>query len=110
MMIDKLKLRVQTGVSYSEELLAKEELFGFAITEMQAIVGEKDIVEPFRLDIAYYRFLLLADVPPTDVDLSNYKQALAALKGANTIVTDPDTGESRAVSSMVRVGRRKSAY
>lgn len=108
-MLEKLQLRVQTGLSNPEEFTDKPELFTYAIEETNGIVGSKDLAVAFVMDIAYYRFLLLADVGTTDTDESNYKMALSALKSAGYVTTDETTGESVS-TPRVMVKTRKSEY
>jgi len=107
--IDKLKLRVRTGISNPDEFLAQDSLFTFAIEETVGIVGSKDLADAFVMDIAYYRFLLLADVIATEQNKSDYKMALMMLKSASNLKTDEATGATT-TSVAVRVGQRKSEY
>lgn len=109
MTIEKLKLRVKTGISNPDEFLTQDELFTFAIEETNGIVGSKDLAEAFTMDIAYYRFLLLADVTATEQNESDYKMALSMLKSASNKTTDQTTGTtSTTVPVMVKV--RPSNY
>jgi len=109
MLLEKLHLRVQTGLSNPDEFMDKPELFTHAIEETDGIVGSKDLAEAFVIDIAYYRFLLLADAGATEQDESNYKMALSALKSAKYLTTDETTGES-VTTPRVMVKTRKSEY
>lgn len=104
MTIEKLKLRVQTGISNPSELLEQDELFTYAIEETNGIVGSKDLADAFLMDIAYYRFILLADTQVTEQDDNAYKLALSMLKSASNKVTDEATGtSSTTVPVMVKV-------
>jgi len=107
--VAKLKLRVQTGVSNPDELLGREELFDFAIEETEGIVENKVLANAYQMDIAYYRFLLLADAAPTQNDELNYKEALKALKSASFVATSEETGERVNLSS-VAVKIRENDY
>ena len=108
--IDKLKKRVQAGLSNPEFIEPEyEELYTAAISETDGIVGNKDLADAFYMDIAYYRFLLLVDAGIPETDESNYKMALSALKSAAYKSTDENSGETT-VSSSVMVKVRKSDY
>jgi hypothetical protein len=101
---DKLKLRVKTGISNPDEFLNKEELFTYATEETNGIVGSKDLADAFVMDIAYYRFLLLADITATEQNESDYKLALSMLKHASNKKTDQTTGTtSTTVPVLVKV-------
>jgi hypothetical protein len=108
-MLAKLQLRVQTGLSNPDEFTDKPELFTYAVEETNGIVGSKDLAVAFVIDIAYYRFLLLADAGATEQDENNYKMALSALKSAKYLTTDETTGES-VTAPRVMVKTRKSEY
>ena len=108
--MDKLKKRVQAGLSNPEFIEPSyDELYTTALSETDGIVGNKDLADAFEMDIAYYRFLLLADAGATEQDESNYKMALSALKNAKYLSTDETTGES-VTAPRVMVKARKSEY
>ena len=108
--MDKLKKRVQAGLSNPEFVEPRyDELYITALGETDGIVGNKDLADAFEMDIAYYRFLLLADAGATEQDESNYKMALGALKSAKYLSTDETTGES-VTAARVMVKARKSGY
>ncbi len=107
--IEKLKLRVQTGISNPAEFLEQEELFIFAVDETTGIVGTKDLADAFVMDIAYYRFLLLADVGASKQNESDYKMALFMLKNASNLIEDIETGATTTTAPIL-VGQRKSEY
>jgi len=104
----KLKLRVQTGLSNPNEFIDSDELFDYAIDETLGIIGNKDLADAFVMDIAYYRFLLLADGVATEQNESDYKQALSMLKKASNRVTDTTGSTTTAVPVMVK--QRANSY
>ena len=106
----KLKQRVEAGLSNPEFTEPEyDPIYTAAIEEMAGIVGNRDLAEAFRMDIAYYRFLLLVDAGVSETDEHNYKLALSALKNAGYLSTD-ETDAETTVSSRVRVKQRKSDY
>jgi len=107
--IETLKKRVESGLSNPEYIEAQyDPLYETALSETDGIVGNKDLADAFKMDIAYYRFLLLVD-SASENDESNYKLALSALKSAGYQKVDETTGTSVAVPKvMVKV--RRSEY
>jgi hypothetical protein len=102
-MIDRLKVRVKAGLTNAQEVVYSDELYLVAINECEEIVKNKAIALAFKLDIAYYRFLMLVDVVPNERDEKNYSLAIKQLSGAISM-----DGSSKKIN--IIVGSRSSEW
>ena len=76
--------------------------------EAMAIVGDRDLVQPFVLDIAVYRYLLIKGDMSTDAYESAYKKALKELETAPRLVSEDE--EFTDVDLGVTVGQRSPLW
>ena len=105
MLVEKLKKRAEAGLSNKAEEIAPEHI-SEALSDMEEIVAGRTLQTPFKIDIAYYRLLLILDAHISEDDNTLYASALKELKSAPKII-DEDEGQSFA---FMGVKQRENIY
>lgn len=85
----------------TNKTLITEEVVGRSLGDMEDIVKQRDLENPFMLDIAIYRFFVRINAKAPDSVVDSYKEALNRLK----ITAVKDSGEK-----ISRVGLRRSFW
>lgn len=101
----RLETRAKAGLSNPAEVTS--EVLDLALKEALEIVGRKQVNDTTKLDIAFFRLMLMIKkngIDEDDMDL--YKAALLIVKNANSIET---TGEQIS-SNYIKVNRRKNLW
>lgn len=102
----RLESRAKAGLSNPAEVT--EERIQTALLEADEIVGNKDVGDTVRLDIANFRLMLMIKKNGVDEeDLELYKEAMKTVKAAPSIATTSGEVEP---SRIVMVGQRKSLW
>ena len=104
-LLEKLKKRAEAGLSNKAEDIPASAIEE-AITDMSEIVGERQLETPFKIDIAYYRLLLILDAHISDEDMDLYEKALKERQ----LASYPDTGDGKKSFGFVATGQRESDF
>ncbi len=105
-LIDRLESRAKAGLSNPAEVTP--ELLAAALVEADEIVGNKDVGDTVRLDIANFRLMLMIKKNGVDdEDLELYKEALKSVKSASTV--QDDYGDVTP-AQFIKVGQRKNQW
>ncbi len=104
-LIQRLEARAKAGLSNPAEVTP--ELLGAALIEAAEIVGSKQVSDTTKLDIAFFRLMMMVKKNGVDdEDLELYKAALKLVKEASSIET---TGEV-VLANEVKVSQRKNQW
>lgn len=104
-LIERLGKRAKAGLSNPAEVT--NELLELALSEAAEIVDKKIVSDTTKLDIAYFRLMLMIKKNGVDdEDLELYKAALKIVKDATTLET---TGEV-IPATFVKVTRRENGW
>ena len=104
-LIKRLEKKAKAGLSNPAEVT--NELLELSLSEAAEIVDKKIVSDTTRLDIAYYRLMLMIKKNGVDdTDLELYKAALKIVKDATVLET---TGEV-IPATFVKVKRRENRW
>ncbi|WP_419768578.1 hypothetical protein [Arcobacter sp.] len=104
-LIGRLEKRAKAGLSNPAEVTP--ELLSAAIVEANEIVGNKDVGDTVKLDIANFRLMLMLKKNGVDEeDLDLYKEALKSVKSASSIEIKGEITPA----SFVKIGQRENIW
>ena len=102
-LIARLESKAQAGVSNPS--LVTQDLMTAAMSEADELIGNKIISDTVKLDIAYFRLMLMIKKDSvSDLEVELYDKAIKSVKSA------PSQVEGEVVHKIIRVGQRKNSW
>jgi len=103
---NRLELRAKAGLSNKDEVTPQ--LLDLALKEAYEIVDKREVSSAVKLDIAYYRLMLMLKKQGVDdIDLESYKEALKIVK--NSPIYDLNTGNIT-IANYIKVNKKENKW
>lgn len=102
-LVQRLESKAKAGVSNPS--LVTNDLMTAAMTEADELIGNKIVSDTVKLDIAYFRLMLMIKKDGVDeIEVDMYGKAIKMVKDASAFV------EGVVVNKTILVGKRKNQW
>lgn len=100
--------RAKAGLSNPDEVTIKET--DKAMAEAVELVGNKDITNAEKIDLGYFRLMLIMGLELAEIEMKMYDKLLSRIDKAGTVKTDAETGKAKTTTQKAMVTQAENIY